>query len=292
MRGLSAFGIRLDLASGPKSGGAVGPFHFETAGTENGLDIGRYSHKLQDIMKKNRLLFVAAAYSAVFALVGPAASAHERDTFKIGGNLYVLTVGSLNEPFVVDSISGVDLRVKRLPGPAGGDAGKAAGQGTPVSGLEQTLKVELAAGSKKETLAFEPSDEAPGAYAATFIPTVQTTYSYRIFGTIENSAVDVTFTCAAGEVSETAEDNSQVKVSETVTRTHKVGAFGCPASRKGMGFPEPSLSSYELNQNGQSLTAISESAGKQAAAAQALSIAAMVMGALGLVAASVAWKKR
>jgi hypothetical protein len=266
--------------------------HFEPGEPENGLDFGRYSHKLQAIMNKNLSLFVIAAQVALFLVAGSSASAHERDTFKIGDKFYVLTVGSLNEPFVVDSISGVDLRVQRLAGTAGNDVGKVAGKGVPVNGLEQTLKVELAAGNKKETLAFDPSDAAPGAYAANFIPTVQTTYSYRIFGTIENSALDVTFTCAAGEVSETAEDNSQVKVSDTVTRTHKVGAFGCPTSRKGMGFPEPSLSSYELNQNSQGLAAAAEAAGKQAAAAQTLSIAAVVMGALGLVAAGVAWKKR
>ena len=160
------------------------------------------------------------------------ASAHERDTFKIGSKYYILTVGSLNEPFVVDNISGVDLRVSQVAGPAGNGSSKETGKGTPVTGLEQTLKVELAAGDKKETLSFDPSDEAPGSYAANFIPTVQTTYSYRIFGTINGSPVDLTFTCVAGEVSETAEDNSQLKVSDTITRINKIGAFALPGSKK------------------------------------------------------------
>ncbi len=204
-----------------------------------------------------------------FCVVARPASAHERDTFKIGSKYYVLTVGSLNEPFVVDGISGVDLRVSQVSAPAGSGPNKGTGKGTPVTGLEQTLKVELAAGDKKETLSFDPSDEAPGAYAANFIPTVQTTYSYRIFGTINSSPVDLTFTCVNGEVSETAEDNSQVKVSETITRVNKIGAFACPAPRKAMGFPEPSLSSYELNQNTQALAAAAQMAGKQAATAEA-----------------------
>ena len=161
-----------------------------------------------------------------------------------------------------------------------------------LPGLEQTLKVELAAGGKKETLSFDPSDEAPGSYAANFIPTVQTTYSYRIFGTINTSPIDLTFTCVNGEVSETAEDNSQVKVSDTITRVNKIGAFACPAPRKAMGFPEPSLSSYELNQNTQALAAAAQMAGKQAATAEALGIAGVLAGLLGLVIAGIARKRK
>jgi hypothetical protein len=216
------------------------------------------------------------------------AGAHERDTFKIADKYYLLTVGSLNEPFIVDSISGVDLRVAQLSGPAG----EAAGKGTPITGLERTLKVELAAGDKKETLSFDPSDKIPGSYSADFIPTVQTTYSYRIFGTIDSNSVDVTFTCVTGEVSESAEDNSPVKVSDSITRVRKVGAFGCPASKKVLGFPEPSLSSYELNQSVQSLTAGNQAAVKQAATAQILSIAGIASGLLGLAVAGIALRRK
>jgi len=244
---------------------------------------------LQAVMKKHFPVFCVAAVAIAFFITVPRASAHERDTFKIGDKYYVFTVGSLNEPFVVDNTSGVDLRVSQVAGPpaAGGKQ-----NGTAVTGLEQTLKVELAAGDKKETLTFDPSDEAPGAYAANFIPTVQTTYSYRIFGTINNTPVDLTFTCVPGEVSETAEDNSQVKVSDKVTRLNKIGAFGCPADRKSMGFPEPSISSYDLNQNTQNLAASAQAAAKQAAMAQALSIVGIVIGLIGLVVAGIALKRK
>jgi hypothetical protein len=237
------------------------------------------------------LLGVATLVIALFS-GAPLASAHERDTFKIGGKYYLITVGSLNEPFVVDNISGVDLRVSQVAGAVGNGSSKETGKGTPVTGLEQTLKVELAAGDKKETLSFDPSDEAPGSYVANFIPTVQTTYSYRIFGTINTSSVDLTFTCVAGEVSETAEDNSQLKVSDTITRLNKIGAFGCPAPRKNMGFPEPSLSSYELNQNTQDLAAAAQMASKQARTAQALSIVGIVTGLLGLAVAGIVLKRK
>ena len=243
-------------------------------------------------MKKQFSLLSAATLVIAYFGVAAVASAHERDTFKIGSKYYVFTVGSLNEPFVVDNISGVDLRVSQVTGPAASGASKETGKGTPVTGLEQTLKVELVAGDKKETLSFDPSDEAPGAYAANFIPTVQTTYSYRIFGTINGSPVNLTFTCVAGEVSETTEDNSQLKVSDTITQINKIGAFACPAPRKNMGFPEPSLSSYEMNQNTQDLAAAAQMAGKQAKTAQALSIAGIVAGLLGLAFAGIVWKRK
>jgi hypothetical protein len=121
---------------------------------------------------------------------------------------------------------------------------------------------------------------------------VQTTYSYRILGALQGNSVDLTFTCVPGEVSETAEDHSQVKISETVTRLNKIGAFGCPAPRKTLGFPEPSLSSYEVNQNLQSLAASAQAAGRQAATAQTLSVVAMLAGILGLAVAGFAWKRK
>jgi len=235
-----------------------------------------------------RLFTLPVAFLAVASI----SSAHERDTYKIGDKYYLLVVGSLNEPFVVDSMSGVDFRVSQIEAPGGHVSAATPSKGTPVTGLDQTLKVELAAGNKKTTLALDPSDRAPGSYTAAFIPTVQTTYSYRIFGTIDSKPVDLTFACAPGEISEKAEDNSLVKVSDMITRINKVGAFACPAARNVAGFPEPALSSYELSQNTQNLAAVAEAAGKQASTAQALSIAGIVAGLLGLAVAGLAWKRK
>jgi hypothetical protein len=258
----------------------------------NGLHFGVHSHTLQITLKNQISILSMVAIAIAFFSITPLAVAHELDTFKIGDKYYLLTVGSLNEPFIVDSFSGVDLRVSQVSGPGGNGASNEKGKGAPVAGLERTLKVELAAGDKRETLPFDLSDKAPGAYAANFIPTVQTTYSYRIFGTIDNNPVDLTFTCVTGEVSESAEDNSSVKVSDSITRLRKVGAFACPASKKAMGFPEPSLSSYELNQSVQSVAAGDQAAGKRAATAQTLSIAGTVSGLLGLAVAGIALKRK
>ena len=231
--------------------------------------------------------------AAIFGLyvAAPVASAHEHDVYRIGSGYYLVTVGSLNEPFVVDDLSGVDLRVEQLSGPPTAGA-KGALKGAPVTRLEQTLKVELSAGDKKETLPLEPSYGAPGSYSAKFIPTVQTTYSYRVFGTIAGDAVDLTFPCAPGEVSEDAQDNSTVKVSDTVTRIAKTGGFGCPAARGPSGFPEPAHSSYELNQNTQNVVAVLQRSRQEATRAEALGAGGLVAGIAGLVTAIVAWKRR
>jgi hypothetical protein len=243
-------------------------------------------------MKKQFSILKLVALAIAFYAVTPSASAHEHDTYKIGNRYYVITLGSLNEPFVVDNMSGVDLRVSRVAEPGGHGVNPATNQGMPVTGLEQTLKVELTAGNKKKTLSLEPADHAPGSYTAAFIPTVQTTYGYRIFGKIENNSVDLTFTCVTGEVSESAEDNSPLKLSDSITRLRKIGAFGCPDSKMSLGFPEPSLSSDELNQSVRGLAAGDQAAGKQAATALALSIVGIVSGLLGLVVAGIALKRK
>lgn len=250
------------------------------------------STNMVDFRAMKRLLIVClgAVVCVLYAAV-PFASAHEHDVYRIGSAYYRITVGSLNEPFVVDGLSGVDLRVEQVPGPPAAGA-KDALKGAPVSRLEQTLKVELSAGDKKETLALEPSYGTPGSYSAKFIPTVQTTYSYRVFGTIAGNAVDLTFPCAPGEVSEDAQDNSTVKVSDTVTRIAKTGGFGCPAARGPSGFPEPAHSSYELNQDTQKVVAALQRSREEATRAEALGAGGLVAGIAGLVTAIVAWKRR
>jgi hypothetical protein len=83
-----------------------------------------------------------------------------------------------------------------------------------------------------------------------------------------------------------------MKMSDTITRLDKVGAFGCPAARNAAGFPEPALSSYELNQNTQNLAAAVATANKQAATARGLSILAFITALSGLAVAGMAWKRK
>jgi len=84
----------------------------------NDLHFAIRLHKLQIIMKNQFSILRLVAFAAALFSFAPLATAHERDTFKVGDKYYLLTVGSLKRTFIVDNISGVDLRVSQLSGPA------------------------------------------------------------------------------------------------------------------------------------------------------------------------------
>jgi hypothetical protein len=115
----------------------------------------------------------------------------------------------------------------------------------PVNGLENTLNVILSAGNKNQTFDLEPAFRDPGHYNAPFYPTVQTTYSYTLNGTITNTPVSIKWTCAVGGESKSA-DNSTVKISDGVERKGLAGGFGCPESRTHVAFPKPNESNVNL----------------------------------------------
>jgi hypothetical protein len=187
---------------------------------------------------------IALAILVSFVSVTPHAFAHQRQLYTIGGQDYLIVIGSLNEPIFVDDKSGVDLRVLRADpnNPMNSSAEGAA----PVQGLEETLQVELGAGNVTRVLQLEPAFGEPGAYEAPFYPTVATTLTYRLFGTINNTPVDLTFTCTPTGEAGAAADNSTVQISEGVVRKGIEGGYGCPAPLTDAGFPEPLVSNNEI----------------------------------------------
>jgi hypothetical protein len=188
------------------------------------------------------IVFSCALLSSINA---QSALAHQRALFTIGGKDYLLVVGSQNEPVFVDDKSGVEL-FAYTPDPK--DPMNSQSNNTkPVEGLEKTLKVELSAGPKNKVMQLEPAFRDPGHYEAPFYPTVQTTYNYRLFGTINNTPVNLTFTCSpAGGGEAQGTNNSTIKISEGVERKGLAGGFGCPESRSDVAFPEPYMSNTEI----------------------------------------------
>lgn len=177
-----------------------------------------------------------------------AASAHEHQTFTIGDKIYEFGIGSLNEPVAVDDKSGVELSVTLTEPEGGTDHDDAVEhEGTPVTGLEQTLKVEVIAGDKKKTLDLSPVYGEAGSYKAVFIPTVQTTFTYRVFGTINNTAVNLSFACNPAGHAKAADWTGSEKISDGVTKIATKGAFGCPGAKEDLGFPEPSSTIVSLS---------------------------------------------
>ena len=188
----------------------------------------------------------ALALAALVSLVSvtPQAFAHQRQLYTIGDQDYLFVVGSLNEPIFVDDKTGVSLRVL-TPDP--NEPMNSGANGTsPVEGLEETLQVELGAGNVTKVMQLEPAFGEPGTYEAPFYPTVATTITYRVFGTINDTPVDLIFTCTpAGEAGDVA-DNSTVQVSEGVVRKGIEGGYGCPLPLEDAGFPEPFVSNNEI----------------------------------------------
>jgi hypothetical protein len=105
------------------------------------------------------------------------AAAHERRQVQS----FTFVVGWLNEPAYVNLPNAIDLRISRA-------------DGTPVTGVEQTLKVEVGAGDKKTEVQLLPRFNTPGAYDGRIVPTATGAYTFRLFGTVEGAQVNETFT--------------------------------------------------------------------------------------------------
>jgi hypothetical protein len=179
--------------------------------------------------------WLGAALAITLVLSGPAA-AHQRQLLQIEGADYLVVVGFLNEPVFVGDKTGVDLIVM-TPDPSD-PTDSFAPRAKPVDGLDKSLKVEVKAGPHARIFDLYPAFRAPGRYQAVFYPTVPTTYSFRLFGTVNRVPVDLTFTCnPAGHVA--FEDRTVAKLSNHVTRKVAIGSFGCPDRRDEVEFPPP-----------------------------------------------------
>jgi hypothetical protein len=178
-----------------------------------------------------------ACLIAILTLWVAPGAAHQRQLLQIGSADYLVVIGFINEPVYTGDKSGVDL-VLLLPDPAYPTDSHAPGV-KPVENLDQTLKVEVKAGPHGKMFELKPAYRAPGRYQAFFYPTVATTYSFRLFGTLANVPIDLSFMCnPLGHVA--VEDNSRLQLSEHVARKALIGSFGCPTARTDAEFPPAS----------------------------------------------------
>lgn len=75
------------------------------------------------------------------------------------------------------------------------------GESSGVTGLEETLQIEVIFGPASKTLNLRPIVGEPGHYTADLIPTRPGDYTFRLFGTIEGTEIDETFSAADGQFS-------------------------------------------------------------------------------------------
>lgn len=232
---------------------------------------------------KTLLVSLALAFLLSGMLPLPAL-AHEHRTYEIGGTEYSFTMGSLNEPIAVDDKTGVDLMVT-MSGQEGMEGEDHHDAGMGAEGLAETLQVEISAGDRTKVLPLEPKFGEPGGYRATFIPTVQTTYTYRVFGTINDTPVNLSFSCNPAGHPVAEEDMSRRQISPGVVQTHSSGAFGCPVAKADLGFPEPAASTVQLAEG-------IASSGEAASSAGNLAMGALLVGGLGLLAGAGAFLRK
>jgi hypothetical protein len=190
---------------------------------------------LHDRLSLRRLSVIAGLAVMTMLISGQSAFAHQRQLLTIGGKPYLLVAGSVNEPVYIGDKSGVEL-FAYTPDPKDPLNDKA-NDTKPVSGLEKTLKVQVSAGPKNKTLDFDPDDDNPAHYTATFFPSAQTTYTYTIIGTINNMPVHISYTCVPGAGDDTPGNNNKVTLSNGVIRDATAGGFPCPLSREDVTIP-------------------------------------------------------
>ncbi len=137
----------------------------------------------------------------VLLLAAPlSASAHE--SREVADGKYQMVVGFMNEPVYAGDKSGLEFWVYDLSGaatPAAGaessDGDDDAAAGPPVEGLEDTLKAEVIYEDQTLELPLSAKWNDPGGYYSVFFPTsAEGDYSFRIYGTVNGTDIDETFT--------------------------------------------------------------------------------------------------
>jgi len=134
----------------------------------------------------------------ILLATAPSAWAHTHRVVTINGQQVEFVIGWVNEPSYANEINFVDFWAHYI--------NATCPQGTvstvcPVYGLDQSLQVQVLLGGQSEVLQFSPnlSNDVPplfyGEYTAPLTPTVPGTISFRVFGNVNNTAVNETFTC-------------------------------------------------------------------------------------------------
>jgi hypothetical protein len=130
---------------------------------------------------------------AALVLVSPlTAEAHE--VRQLADGKYEIVVGFIDEPVFAGDKSGLEFFVSDLSTTATPVAGEQAAEGTAVEGLEETLKAEVIFGDQTMELPLEARFYTPGAYESVFFPMKSGDYTFRIYGTIDGTDIDESFT--------------------------------------------------------------------------------------------------
>ena len=181
--------------------------------------------------KKYAMIGGVAFLSAIvfFSMTASSASAHLRQLLTIGGKRYLLEVGSQVEPPYVGEKNAVDF-FAWIPDPYDPLNDSAKGIKN-ITGLDKTVNVIVSAGPVSKRLDFTPNPSNTAEYDATLFPTAQTTYTYSLFGKINNTPIHLSYRCVPGAGDDTPGNNTKATVSPSVIRDMVAGGYACPIPR-------------------------------------------------------------
>jgi hypothetical protein len=143
-----------------------------------------------------RISSLAAVGSIVLAstlLVASPRAVEAHETRAIGDGQYQIVVGFMNEPVFAGDKSGLEFWVTEVS-TATPAAGQQEGDGTPVEDLDETLQAEVLFEDQTLALPLSPLFGEPGGYRSVFFPTAPGDYTFRIYGTIDGTEIDESFT--------------------------------------------------------------------------------------------------
>jgi hypothetical protein len=169
--------------------------------------------------------------------------AHQRALYSINGKNYLMEVEMTNEPVAVDDKTRIELTVvsPNMTSPMDPETTGV----IPITGLEDSLKMDIQAGNNTLTSKLEPAFDELGVYESqTYYPTIPTTYGYRVYGDINGTYFNDTFTCNPILGEDAPPNNSTIKIADGVERKALTGGLDCPDYR--VGFPEPYVSQFDL----------------------------------------------
>lgn len=117
----------------------------------------------------------------VLALAAGNALAHNSKL--VAGERYRMSVGFIDEPIYTNERNGLDLAIRR------------AGEKETVPDLEAGLKAEIISpdGKSRREMVVRPRYGHPGRYTFDVMLTQPGTYSVRVWGTLDGTALDETF---------------------------------------------------------------------------------------------------
>jgi hypothetical protein len=125
-------------------------------------------------------------------LGGFPAGVEAHESRAIADGTYNIVVGFMNEPVFAGDKSGLEFWVTEVSGAT--PAPDEEGEGVPVEGLEETLQAEVIFGDQTMELPLTAMWDQPGGYYSVLFPTELGDYTFRIYGEINGTEIDESFT--------------------------------------------------------------------------------------------------